>query len=100
MKLAIYRNKSDGKISSHHIVDNVPEIETRAAEFNSNSQNPRSVEVVELQEDSLEMYLYNHGNLNIKDHKDDLEYMADNIRDLASRIEWLITKANVTKDES
>lgn len=85
MKLAIYRNREDGKITRLDKVDEVPDIKEKAKGFNAIFQNSM-VEVVELEENSLEMYLWDRTNLKIKEHKEDLEYMESQIRDLADCI--------------
>lgn len=97
MQLAVYR--IDGKIHKTHKVDgSIGDVENKVIEYNKNSHND-IVEVVYLQENSLEMYLYNNVVFKVEEHKQELENMSDSLRDMASRIEWLYEQAKAKKYE-
>ena len=86
MKIVIYRNKATNQIGHFHGVNERCTEENMKA-YNSDERHTDTVEIVELEENSLAYYFYNLKIKQIQDEAEDLRNIMDDIQDIANRID-------------
>lgn len=84
MKLVIYRDRATNKITSSHEVTKAC-TEELICNYNSNSNNPYYVQIVEL--DDVAEYFYTGHKARIEDEAENLRDLEETLRDIANRID-------------
>lgn len=90
-KVAVYRDKESSVITS---VQNIPTsaylgLEGKMKAYNDNPDYDKTVEVVELNEGSLELFLYNQSKFDIKKYRDEIGCILDRVCDLCTDVDRL-----------
>lgn len=93
MDIAVYRSRETGEICRVHGLKDLGNmsVEEATKQYNSAGHSD-TAEVVALQENSLEMFLYRRAKLSIKDYREDIENMSDTLDSLMKSLEWLCGK--------
>ena len=93
MKIAIYRLKENGEIRRVQKIPEVPQGQKDwaeiAADYNSNGR----IDTVEIKElTDLELCLYNRAEIDIRDHKEEIETMQLTLCEIEKSLDWLCNK--------
>lgn len=94
IKIAVYRQKDTQEILRIHDIpkDKYNDVDAAALDYNG-AEHDDEVQIVELKDNSLELYLYNQSKLDITKYLDEILSMQDDLHDLNDNIDWLCRKA-------
>lgn len=86
MKIVIYRDKGTNEIKNYHeFRESITQAQIDA--FNGKAENPTSVEIVELEEDSVAYYFYTLKTRKINEYFEDLRNLEESISDISYAID-------------
>jgi len=89
-KIAVYKNKESGEILRLHKIpeDRYHQVESAKNEYN-NAEREDAVYIVDLADGSLELYLFDRSELDIRKYRNEIGDMLDQVHDLCTSVDQL-----------